>query len=113
MAIRSLPHFSCVDNTHSTAAIGAPPEWIPDLHFETCYFAPIEYCIANGFSRFEAGAQGEHKLSRGLCRPGLFRAPWLSHSGFHDAVGRYTAKNAGTLSVSPRYWPNTLRFPRG
>ena len=65
-------------------------EWIPDLHFETCYYAPIEYCIANGLSRFEAGAQGEHKLSRGLMPARTLSAHWLSHSGFHDAVERYT-----------------------
>jgi len=65
-------------------------EWVPDLHFETCYYAPIEYCITNGLSRFEAGAQGEHKLSRGLMPAKTLSAHWLSHSGFHDAVKRYT-----------------------
>ncbi len=65
-------------------------EWVPDLHFETCYYAPIEYCISNGLSRFEAGAQGEHKLSRGLMPAKTLSAHWLSHSGFHDAVERYT-----------------------
>ncbi len=42
-------------------------EDIPYLHFECCYYKPIEYAISNGISVFEAGAQGEHKFLRGFC----------------------------------------------
>ena len=41
-------------------------EYVPGLHFETCYMQAIAYCIAHGFARFEGGAQGEHKMARGL-----------------------------------------------
>jgi predicted N-acyltransferase len=41
-------------------------EYLSGLHFETCYMQSIAYCIAHGLSRFEGGAQGEHKISRGL-----------------------------------------------
>jgi predicted N-acyltransferase len=41
-------------------------ETVPGLHFETCYYQGIEYCIAHGIAAFEPGAQGEHKISRGF-----------------------------------------------
>jgi predicted N-acyltransferase len=41
-------------------------EYVPGLHFEACYYQAIEFCIAQGISRFEGGAQGLHKLARGL-----------------------------------------------
>ncbi|MCZ7598908.1 MAG: GNAT family N-acetyltransferase [Gammaproteobacteria bacterium] len=39
--------------------------FLANLHFETCYYQPIEYAIAHGLSSFEAGARGTHKLARG------------------------------------------------
>ena len=39
---------------------------LPGLHFETCYYQGIEYCLEQGLARFEPGAQGEHKLARGF-----------------------------------------------
>jgi uncharacterized protein len=39
---------------------------MPGLHFETCYYQGIEYCLREGLSRFEPGAQGEHKIARGF-----------------------------------------------
>ena len=81
--------FVCADNTLYGRYWGSV-EQIPDLHFEVCYYTPIEYCIEQGFSIFEAGAQGEHKLSRGLMPTITRSAHWLSHAGFHDAIERYT-----------------------
>ena len=40
-------------------------EYVPFLHFETCYYQAIDFAIARGLKRVEAGAQGEHKLLRG------------------------------------------------
>ena len=81
--------FVCADNALYGRYWGSV-EQIPDLHFEVCYYTPIEYCIEQGFSIFEAGAQGEHKLSRGLMPTITRSAHWLSHAGFHDAIERYT-----------------------
>ncbi len=67
---------------------------IPDLHFETCYYQPIEYCVTHGLNRFEAGAQGEHKLSRGLMPNTIHSAHWLRHPDFYDAIARYTEDEA-------------------
>jgi predicted N-acyltransferase len=61
-------------------------EWHSGLHFETCYYQSIEYCIEAGAAVFEGGAQGEHKLARGLA-PVLTRsAHWLAHPRFAQAV---------------------------
>ena len=59
------------------------------LHFETCYYQAIEYCIKSGLRRFEAGAQGEHKLSRGFLPTATFSAHWLSQPEFSHAVSQF------------------------
>ncbi len=59
------------------------------LHFETCYYQGIEYCIANGLDWFEPGTQGEHKVSRGFLPVTTWSAHWLAHDAFFDAIGRY------------------------
>ncbi|MCG6873155.1 MAG: GNAT family N-acetyltransferase [Gammaproteobacteria bacterium] len=64
-------------------------DYFDGLHFELCYYRPIEYCIATGLARFEAGAQGEHKLSRGLLPQPTSSFHWLSHPGFADAIARH------------------------
>lgn len=59
------------------------------LHFETCYYTAIEYCIDKGLKRFEAGAQGEHKLSRGFLPSKTWSAHWLSHPRFYQAISEF------------------------
>ncbi len=59
------------------------------LHFETCYYRAIDYCIQHGLQRFEAGAQGEHKLARGFLPVATYSAHWLSHPQFYQAVSEY------------------------
>ena len=61
------------------------------LHFEACYYSPIEYCIAHGLKRFEAGAQGGHKLARGLLPVATCSAHWLQAAQFQRAVADYLA----------------------
>ncbi len=59
------------------------------LHFETCYYQGIDYCIANGIARFEPGTQGEHKISRGFEPTETWSAHWLSHPRFAEAIDAY------------------------
>ncbi len=59
------------------------------LHFETCYYQGIEYCIEHGLAVFEPGTQGEHKISRGFTPVPTWSAHWLAHDRFFDAIGRY------------------------
>jgi len=63
--------------------------FVDHLHFETCYYTAIEYCITNGLQRFEAGAQGGHKLSRGFLPTQTYSMHWLRHQEFSGAVERY------------------------
>lgn len=59
------------------------------LHFETCYYQPLNWCITHGFTRFEGGAQGEHKLTRGLLPVTTQSVHWLQHDGLRDAVADF------------------------
>jgi predicted N-acyltransferase len=59
------------------------------LHFELCYYLPIERCIAEGWRRFEAGAQGVHKLKRGLMPRPIYSAHHIDHAGLRRAVSRH------------------------
>lgn len=74
-------------------------ERLPFLHFELCYYQAIAYCIATARARFEGGAQGEHKLARGL-EPVLTRsAHWIRDPRFRDAVDRYLARETEGMSL--------------
>jgi uncharacterized protein len=64
----------------------------PALHFETCYYQGIEYCIARGIARFEGGSRGEHKLARGLMPVETCSAHWLAHPQFAAAVDEFLAR---------------------
>jgi len=59
------------------------------LHFETCYYQGLDYCIANNLRVFEPGTQGEHKVSRGFLPVTTWSAHWLAHDEFFSAVARY------------------------
>ena len=65
---------------------------VHSLHFETCYYAAIDYCIAHGLKRFEAGAQGEHKLMRGFLPTPTYSAHWLRHPQLNRAVADFLAR---------------------
>ncbi len=61
----------------------------PCLHFELCYYQAIDYAIATGMSRVEAGAQGEHKLARGYLPTPVHSLHWIAEPSFRDAVALY------------------------
>jgi predicted N-acyltransferase len=61
-------------------------EEVPGLHFECCYYQGIEYCIEHGLSRFEPGAQGEHKLARGFLPTPTRSSHFLPWAPFREAV---------------------------
>jgi predicted N-acyltransferase len=65
----------------------------PVLHFETCYYQVIEFCIARGIQRFEGGAQGERtKLSRGLLPVETLSAHWIARREFAAAIEHFLAR---------------------
>lgn len=67
-------------------------QYVPQLHFETCYYQTIEFCIERGIAVFEGGAQGEHKLSRGFLPVQTVSAHWLKHPEFSRAVEQFLAR---------------------
>jgi predicted N-acyltransferase len=64
-------------------------EAIPFLHFEACYYQPLAWCMAHRMRRFEGGAQGEHKMARGLMPVQTWSAHWLAHPQFAAAVADF------------------------
>jgi len=69
-------------------------EPVSGLHFEACYYTPIEFCIARGLQVFEGGAQGEHKLARGFAPVRTTSLHWLAHPEFAEAVERYLSRES-------------------
>ena len=59
------------------------------LHFELCYYQAIDWAIAQGLGRVEAGAQGEHKLARGYLPQAIHSLHWIADAGFRRAVADY------------------------
>ncbi len=74
-------------------------EHIPCLHFETAYYQPLEFCIANQIATFEGGAQGEHKMARGFLPQKTWSAHWLAHPGFADAIERFLERESGGIEA--------------
>ena len=61
----------------------------PFLHFEACYYRAIDFAIARGLKRVEAGAQGPHKLQRGYLPQPTYSAHWIRDPGFRRAVADF------------------------
>lgn len=74
-------------------------EHVSCLHFEACYYQPLAWCIAQGFKRFEGGAQGEHKMARGLMPTQTWSAHWLAHPQFAQAVADFLAREGSAVEV--------------
>ncbi|HEY9063824.1 MAG TPA: GNAT family N-acetyltransferase [Burkholderiaceae bacterium] len=73
-------------------------EHVPLLHFEACYYQPLQWCIENGYTRFEGGAQGEHKMARGLLPVRTASAHWLAHPQFAQAVAEYLEREGAGVA---------------
>jgi len=73
-------------------------EHVPLLHFECCYYQAIEFAIARRLKRFEGGAQGEHKLFRGLLPVESLSAHWLAHPSFSRAVEDFLEREEGRVA---------------
>jgi len=73
-------------------------ERVDCLHFEACYYQPLQWCIEHAWSRFEGGAQGEHKMARALMPVKTSSAHWLAQPAFADAVERFLAREGQGIS---------------
>ena len=72
----------------------------PSLHFEVCYYQAIDYAIAHGLARVEAGAQGEHKLARGYLPVETYSAHWIADPGLKRAVERFLKQERKLVAES-------------
>lgn len=77
-------------------------EHVPYLHFELCYYQAIDYAIAHGLARIEAGAQGEHKLARGYDAVTTYSAHWFADPRLAAGVARYLVDERRAVAESNR-----------
>lgn len=87
------------------------------LHFELCYYQAIDYAIAHGLARVEAGAQGEHKIARGYQPVTTHSLHWIADAGFGAAVREFVAAEAQAvgedIEILTRMGPFRAGFDHG
>ena len=90
----------CIDPNNRVAfgRYWGATEHLPCLHFEACYYQPLAWCIALGYVRFEGGAQGEHKMARGLLPVQTWSAHWLAHPQFAQAVADFLEREGAGVA---------------
>jgi len=77
-------------------------EFHSGLHFETCYYQAIEFCIAEKLGYFEGGAQGEHKLARGYVPTTTFSAHYIVDPGLRRAIADYLVRERAYVEAAGR-----------
>lgn len=83
------------------------------LHFEACYYQGIDYCISHGLSRFDSGAQGEHKIARGFEPTLTYSAHWLENPQFAEAIGDFLQRERGMVRGYKEGAEGYLPFRKG
>ena len=78
-----------LSNTHLYGRLWGSKLEVSYLHFELCYYQAIDYAIKNKIKYVEAGAQGEHKLSRGYLPKKTWSAHWIKEEEFSKAIGKF------------------------
>ncbi len=96
-------HWGCEHEYHS-------------LHFETCYYQGIDYCIREGLKHFNPGTQGEHKLARGFEPTITHSYHWIAESMFRNAIAEFlqqeTRMTDAYVLEAERHLPfRTLKYP--
>lgn len=75
------------------------------LHFETCFYQGIEYCIQHGLSVYEPGAQGEHKIARGFLPVQTHSSHWIADERFREPIRDFTERErAAVLEYEQTLW---------
>jgi uncharacterized protein len=86
---------------------------LPMLHFELCYYLPMEWGLARGMRRFEAGAQGEHKIKRGFLPNTCHSAHWAAHPGLDRAIADFVRDEANYVAREQEMLADSTPFKRG
>ena len=82
------------------------------LHFETCYYQGLDYCIKNGLQHFDSGAQGEHKIARGFEPVTTCSAHWIKDPRFAEAIDRFLGSETERIMDYKQYTETMLPFKR-
>lgn len=82
------------------------------LHFETCYYQGIEYCIEHKLQHFEPGTQGEHKIARGFEPADIWSAHWIADPRFRRAIDDYLGQERPAIDEYMRTVREHLPFRR-
>jgi len=82
------------------------------LHFEMCYYQLIERAVDRRYQLFEAGAQGEHKLKRGLDPSYTHSAHLIRHPGLASAVARFVEGEAQHVERELAYYKSLSPYSR-
>jgi uncharacterized protein len=83
-----------------------------NLHFEACYYQGLDYCMANGLQRFDSGAQGEHKITRGFEPVTTYSAHWFQDGRFADAIADFLHREKSMVSLYKEDAANYLPFKK-
>ena len=83
------PQASSADGRVAYGRYWGALERVDCLHFEACYYQPLDWCIEHGFQRFEGGAQGEHKMARALMPVRTTSAHWIAEPAFEAAIENF------------------------
>jgi hypothetical protein len=85
----------------------------PGLHFELCYYQGIEYAIAHGLARVEAGAQGEHKLARGFEPVPVWSGYWIADPRMRGLVAKFLEQEGDAFADYQDEMTRHLPFKAG
>ena len=88
-------------------------EDVPFLHFELCYYQAIDWAIAHGLARVEAGAQGAHKLARGYRPVATVSAHYIVDTSFRTAVADFVARESQMVAADIDAMDMATPFRRG
>lgn len=87
------------------------------LHFELCFYAPIEWCIHNGLAHFEPGQGGQHKLARGFAPSLCHSVHWLRNPNLKIPIERFIEREREDVfahqAALMEKLPSPLRTPLG
>ena len=87
-------------------------ERVDCLHFDACYYQPLQWCVAHGVKRFEGGAQGEHKMARALLPVSTHSAHWLADPRFAQAVSDFLKREGKGIDNYLEHLDERLPFKR-
>ena len=88
-------------------------EEVPFLHFELCYYQAIDAAIARGLTTVEAGAQGEHKLTRGYAPISTWSAHYIPNPGFRRAVADFLVRERAAVEMDQQFLERLTPFRKG